>query len=80
MGSSATVVCKVKRPRLALIKELDVIKVVGQRMAKHMIRSRNGQPSVETSRREHHMHAATAPYIRKIFAGPSANGKTEMAI
>lgn len=68
---------QVKHPRLTLIKELDFMKVVGQRMAKHIIR----QEVVNHlwKRVEEGTMCPQRQPLSMIFAGPSGNGKTEMA-
>lgn len=66
-------------PRLCLIKELDFSDIIGQRLAKKRIRqsvvnhiwNRSGKKSGICSNRYP---------LSMIFAGPSGNGKTELAI
>ena len=64
--------------RLCLIKELDFADIVGQRMAKQMIRQ--SVVSHVWNRNEHSkgLHIKRHP-LSMIFAGPSGNGKTELA-
>ena len=69
-------------PRLCLIKELDFSDIIGQRLAKQIIRqsfvshiwnrSGCGQKASTILKFDHHP-------LSMIFAGPSGNGKTELA-
>mmetsp|Transcript_45479 Transcript_45479/g.67564 ORF Transcript_45479/g.67564 Transcript_45479/m.67564 type:complete len:621 (-) Transcript_45479:249-2111(-) len=68
--------------RLCLIKELDFSDIIGQRMAKQIIRSTVVQHVVYGNRgrtRETGLCRREQP-LSMIFAGPSGNGKTELAV
>jgi energy-coupling factor transporter ATP-binding protein EcfA2 len=66
-----------KFPRLGLIKELDFSDIVGQRLAKQIIREEVVQ-HVWNRGPNDGMLKAQQP-LSMIFAGPSGNGKTELA-
>lgn len=66
-------------PRLCLIKELDFSDIVGQRLAKQLIRqSVVSHLSHFTSQKKGGMCFVRHP-LSMIWAGPSGNGKTELA-
>lgn len=65
-------------PRLCFMKEFDFSNIVGQRLAKHMIRQEVVQHIKERSDKEE--LCATRQPLSMIFAGPSGNGKTELAV
>lgn len=65
-------------PRIPLIKELDVSNVVGQRLAKHVIRQQVVKYILKRSVEDE--HGCTRQPLSMIFAGPSGNGKTELAM
>jgi hypothetical protein len=65
-------------PRLCLIKELDFSSIIGQRLAKQMIREEVVRHIWNRSTIEE-MLSNRQP-LSMIFAGPSGNGKTELAI
>jgi len=64
-------------PRICLIKELDYSNIIGQRLAKQIIR----QAMVKyISNRSHKTEFCSIRQpLSMIFAGPSGNGKTELA-
>jgi AAA domain (Cdc48 subfamily) len=65
-------------PRLVLMKEFDFCTVIGQRLAKHMIRA-----EVVNFFLQRIHQGNTSPWqapLCMIFAGPSGNGKTELAM
>jgi len=65
-------------PRLPLIKELDFCNVVGQRLAKHVIRQQVVKYILKRSVEAE--YGNTRQPLSMIFAGPSGNGKTELAM
>lgn len=69
---------KIKLPRLCLIKELDFSDIIGQRMAKHMIRAEVVDHL--SKRRDDGAICKDRRPLSLIFAGPSGNGKTEMSV
>ena len=64
-------------PRFPLIKELDFCDIVGHRLAKHLIR-KNSLRWVLDRQSSEEMVPNKSP-LSLIFAGPSGNGKTEIA-
>jgi hypothetical protein len=70
--------CTYKCPRLSLIKELDFGNIIGQRLAKHMIRQSVVQHVWNRDERKRQLCSKRQP-LSMIFAGPSGSGKTELA-
>lgn len=67
-------------PRLWLMKELDFSLIIGQRAAKHIIREEVVTYFWNRSKRKDEMCSNFSEPLSMIFAGPSGNGKTELAI
>eukprot|EP00550_Attheya_septentrionalis_P010615 CAMPEP_0198306876 /NCGR_PEP_ID=MMETSP1449-20131203/58635_1 /TAXON_ID=420275 /ORGANISM="Attheya septentrionalis, Strain CCMP2084" /LENGTH=656 /DNA_ID=CAMNT_0044009437 /DNA_START=2430 /DNA_END=4400 /DNA_ORIENTATION=- len=67
-------------PRLWLMKELDFSLVVGQRAAKHTIREEVVNHFWNRSNNKNEMCSDFSQPLSMIFAGPSGNGKTELAV
>jgi hypothetical protein len=65
-------------PRLCLVKELDFSDIIGQRWAKQMIRQALVGHICKKSLKKEEMCSNRHP-LSMIFAGPSGNGKTELA-
>lgn len=65
-------------PRLMLIKELDFGNIIGQRLAKHMIKQEIVHYMWHRTLNDADFCAVKHP-LSFIFAGPSGNGKTELA-
>lgn len=65
--------------RLPLIKELDFSDIIGQRLAKQMIRSAMVNHIWHRDAKQVAL-CRNIPPLSMIFAGPSGNGKTELAI
>lgn len=65
-------------PRLMLIKELDFGNIIGQRVAKHMIKKEVAHYMWNRTLKDGEICAIKHP-LSFIFAGPSGNGKTELA-
>lgn len=66
-------------PRLCLLKEFDFSNIIGQRLAKEMIRSAVFNHIWNQSAKEEELCANRKP-LSLIFAGPSGTGKTELAV
>jgi MoxR-like ATPase len=66
-------------PRLPLIKELDFSDIIGQRLAKQMIRSAMVNHIWNRDPKQVALCNNRQP-LSMIFAGPSGNGKTELAM
>jgi len=66
-------------PRLCLIKELDFSDIIGQRMAKQLIRQAVVSHVWNRTGKKSGMCVNQHP-LSMIFAGPSGNGKTELAM
>lgn len=67
-------------PRLCLIKELDFSDIIGQRLAKQLIRQAVVNHVWNRSGKQTGMCINNRHPLSMIFAGPSGNGKTELAM
>lgn len=66
--------------RLSLMKELDFAQIVGQRAAKHSIREEVVTHFWNRSKNKDDIASNFSQPLSMIFAGPSGNGKTELAV
>lgn len=66
-------------PRLCLVRELDFCNIVGQRVAKYLIRKSIVSQISNWAQKENGGFLAGRHPLSMIFAGPSGNGKTELA-
>jgi ATP-dependent Clp protease ATP-binding subunit ClpA len=69
----------VSLPRLMLIKELDFGNIIGQRLAKHMIKQEVVHYMWNRTVKNDGDFCEVKHPLSFIFAGPSGNGKTELA-